>query len=87
MAKMFALTQIIMPDGSMVARNTVFDATPAEAKQFDVLKAARPAMAEEVAAAAQAKAVADGTAFEEPADTKAPPSGAPGDPQGVPKGK
>ena len=88
MAKMFSYTQILMPDDTIIPRRTVFDATPAQAKQFDALKVARNALPEEIAAAAQAKAIADGTVFSEPElDLKAPPSGAPGDPQGVPKGK
>ena len=90
MAKMFAKTTIIMPDDVLVAKGTVFDCTPAQAKQFDALKSARPATAEEIAAAAQAQAVADGSAFAEPElplDTVKPASGAPGDPQGAPKGK
>lgn len=90
MAKMFAKTTILMPDDVLVAKGTVFDCTPAQAKQFDALKSARPATAEEIAFAAQAQAVADGTAFAEPElplETAKPASGAPGDPQGSPKGK
>ena len=90
MAKMFAKTTILMPDDVLVAKGTVFDCTPAQAKQFDALKSARIATADEIAAAAQAKALADGTAFDEPelplADAK-PASVAPGDPQGAPKAK
>lgn len=90
MAKLLALTKIILKDGSLVERHSVFDATPAEAKQFDALKAARPATAEEVATAKEAAAVADGTAFLDPEDSFTsikPASGAPGDPQSPPKGK
>lgn len=65
MAKMLAKTAILMPDGAMVAKGAVFDATPAQAKQLDALNAARPAMSEEVSAAARAQAAADGHAFEE----------------------
>jgi hypothetical protein len=65
MAKMFAKSQIIMPDGSVVARKSVFEATPAQAKQFDALDAARPATSDEIAAAARAKALADGEPYEE----------------------
>ena len=96
MAKMYALHQIILNDDTVVPRHTVFDATPAQAKQFDALKAARPATAEEVAAAKEAAAISDGTMFLEngpspndpsPADNLKPASGAPGDPQSPPKGK
>ncbi|MBI1620014.1 hypothetical protein [Aquamicrobium zhengzhouense] len=95
MAKMYALHQIILEDDKVVPRHTVFDATPAQAKQFDALKAARPATAEEVAEAKEAAAKADGSAFAEgpspndpsPADNLKPASGAPGDPQSPPKGK
>lgn len=89
MAKMFALTEILMPDGKTVPRRTVFNCTPAEAKQFDKLKAARPATPAETEAAAIAEAEANGTAFLRDAATEAakPQSGAPGDPQGSPKGK
>lgn len=95
MAKMYALHQIILEDDKVVPRHTVFDATPAQAKQFDSLKAARPATAEEVAAANELAAKADGSAFVEgpspndptPAPSVKPASGAPGDPQSPPKGK
>lgn len=69
MAKLFALTQIILPDDVVVPRHTVFDATPAQAKQFDALKAARHATKEEIDAAKEAAAIADGTAFLENAET------------------
>lgn len=96
MAKMYALNQIILAEDKVVPRHTVFDATPAEAKSLDALKAARPATADEVAAAKEAAAIEDGTAFLEngpspndpaPAESVKPTSGAPGDPQSPPKGK
>ena len=74
MPKLFALTQIILADDKVVARNSVFDATVAQAKQFDALKAARPATEAEIKAAEKAAAEADGTAFLENADTAARPS-------------
>lgn len=95
MAKLYALHQIILEDDKVVPRHTVFDATPAQAKQFDALKAARPATAEEINAAKEAAAIADGSAFAEgpspndpaPVESVKPASGAPGDPQSPPKGK
>ncbi len=62
MAKMFAKTQILMPEGVIVAKGSVFDATPAQAKQFDKLKAARAATEAEIAAAAAAEAAKNGQA-------------------------
>lgn len=92
MAKLYALTKIIMPDDTVIKPKTVFDATPIQAKQFDKLKAARPATGAEVEAAKLEAAIKDGTDYLEPElpltiEDKAPPSGAPGDPQGAPKGK
>lgn len=96
MAKLYALTQVLLGEDKLVPRHTVFDATPAQAKQLDALKAARPATAEEIALAKEAAAIEDGTAFLEngpspndpsPADAVKPTSGAPGDPQSPPKGK
>lgn len=91
MAKMFAKTMIIMPNDIVVKKGAVFDCTPAQAKQFDGLKSARPATADEIAAAATAAAIADGSAFIEPEVVQPvsvkPMSNAPGDPQGAPKGK
>lgn len=90
MAKMFAKTTILMPNDVLVAKGAVFDCTPAQAKQFDALKSARPATPEEIAGAAEAQAIADGTAYAEPltpSETVKPASNAPGDPQGAPKGK
>jgi hypothetical protein len=91
MAKMLAKTQIIMPDGKVVAKGTVFDATPAQARQFDALKSARQATPAEIEAADRQQAAAVGHDYTAPelplGESKAPPSGAPGDPNGVPKGK
>lgn len=95
MAKMYALNRIILEEDKVVPRHTVFDASPAQAKQFDALKAARPATAEEIALAKETAAIEDGTAFlegpspndPEPTDAVKPVSGAPGDPQSPPKGK
>ncbi len=66
MAKMYALNKILRRiDGEEVTvpARTVFDCPPAEAKQLDALRAARPATADEVKAHAEAQAKADGTAF------------------------
>lgn len=90
MAKMLAFTDILMPNEVLIKRGQVFDCTPAQAIQFDALKSARQATQEEIAAAAQAQAVADGLAFIEPEpvpESVRPASGAPGDPQGAPKSK
>lgn len=89
MAKMLALTKILMPDDTLVSKGSVFTCTPAQAKQFDSLNAARPATEAEITAAAAAAAIADGSAFNEPElplEGKSA-SGAPGDPHGAPKGK
>lgn len=66
MAKMLALTEILMPGEELVPKGEVFDCTPAQAKQFDALYAARPALESEIEAAAKAAAIADGSAFAEP---------------------
>lgn len=101
MAKLFALNKIILPatdkDGKeqLIDKGRVFDATPAQAKQFDAIKAARPATDAEIAADKEAKAIADGTAFVAPApsdsvvETEAdtPPAAVTGDPKGIPKGR
>ncbi len=90
MANMFSKTAILMPDDKLIPKGVVFPCTPAQAKQFDALGSARPATEAEIAAAAQAQAIADGTAFAEPElpiETQKPASRAPGDPQGEPKGK
>lgn len=66
MAKLFSKTKIIrVRDGveEVIPKQTVFDATPSEAKQYDALKSARPATADEVKAHAEAHAKATGTAF------------------------
>lgn len=62
MAKLFSKTKIIRGE-EVIPKKTVFDATPSEAKQYDMLKAARPANADEVKAHAEAQAKANGTAF------------------------
>lgn len=91
MAKLFALNQIIMADDTVVPRNSVFDTTPEQAKQFDKLGAARPATADEIADAAHKAAIEDGTAYGEvPVINKAepleiPPTDADGDPKAAPK--
>lgn len=92
MPKLFALTEILMPDGKQVPRKAVFDATVRQAKQFDSLGAARPATEKEIKAAAEAVAVAnamdpEASQPEKPARAeKAPSSDAPGDPQAAPRG-
>ena len=89
MAKLYALHKILMPDGETIERKTVFDATPAQAKQFDKLKAARPATADEIKVAAEKQAAADGVTLDEPQLDlmPKPASGAAGDPQGAMKSK
>lgn len=62
MAKMFAKTQIIMPGDVVISKGSVFDATPAQARQFDHLNAARAATAAEIKAAEAARTKADGLA-------------------------
>lgn len=62
MAKLYAKSRIIMPDGSEIEPRSVFDATPQQAKQFDHLNAARAATESEIAAAKAAQAKADGLA-------------------------
>lgn len=62
MAKLYAKSQIILPGDVLVSRKSVFDATPAQAKQFDKLGAARPATAAEIKAAADAESVKNGSA-------------------------
>ena len=74
MAKLYALTQIILKDDEVVQHNTVFDATVAQAKQFDALGAARPATEAEIKDAEKAAALKDGTAFLENVETAARPS-------------
>lgn len=74
MPKLYSLTQIILAEDKVVERNKVFDATVAQAKQFDKLKAARPATEQEIKAAEKAAAEADGSAFSENAETAARPA-------------
>lgn len=93
MPKLYALNQIILADDKVVLRGAVFDATVAQAKQFDALKSARPATGDEIKHAADLKALEDGTAYgEAPAEAVAEPLGEipanpEGDPKGAPKGK
>ncbi|MFN3312583.1 MAG: hypothetical protein ACK46Q_03850 [Hyphomonas sp.] len=66
MAKLFSKTKIIRAkDGveEVIPKRTVFYATPSEAKQFDALKSARPATADEIKTHAEAQAKANGSAF------------------------
>ncbi|MFE3838755.1 hypothetical protein [Pseudogemmobacter sonorensis] len=63
MAKLYAKHQIVLPDDVIVLPKSVFDATPAQAKQFDKLSAARPATAAEVKEADAAEAARNGVAF------------------------
>ena len=63
MPKLYSLNKIVMPDNTVIPRRSVFDATVEQAKQFDKLGAARPATEDEIKAAKDAAAEADGTAF------------------------
>lgn len=63
MPKLYAINKIIMPDDTIVEPRRVFDATVEQAKQFDKLKAARPATKEKIDAEKERAAVEDGTAF------------------------
>ena len=67
MVKLYSKMKIIRhtKDGveEVIPKRTVFDGTPAEAKQFDALKSARPATADEIKAHAEAQALADGSAY------------------------
>lgn len=94
MPKLYAINKIIMPDDTIVEPRRVFDATVEQAKQFDKLKAARPATKEEIDAEKERAAVEDGTAFftedqvraaEVPNAVELPVSGADNDPNGKPK--
>lgn len=67
MPKMFSKTKIILPDDTLVEKGVVFNATVEQAKQYDILNAARPATNEEIAAAKEAESIADGSAFAAPA--------------------
>lgn len=60
MSKLYAKHQILMPEDVIVPAKAVFDATPAQAKQFDKLGAARPATAAEIKAAEAAEAAKNG---------------------------
>ena len=60
MAKLYAKHQILMPEDVIVPAKAVFDATPAQAKQFDKLGAARPGTAAEIKAAEAAEAAKNG---------------------------
>ena len=86
MPKLFSLMQIVRQnkDGEeSIPAKKVFDATVAEAKDFDRIKAARPATKAEIEAAAEAQAIADGIAGGEPVKVPATPaSGAKSDPNG-----
>lgn len=97
MAKMYAINKIIRTnkDGQeeVIPARTVFECTPAEAKQFDGLKAARQATKEEITKADELAAAANGSLFgeEQPASTSTQVSlaaDAPvveNDPKGLPK--
>lgn len=87
MAKMFSLTQIIMPGDVIVEKGRVFDCTPTQAKQFDALNAARIATPAEIENADRLQAAADGVPYVPSTETKAPETNAPGDPNATPKGK
>lgn len=99
MAKLFSKTKIIRHDKKgneeVIAKGVVFDATVAEAKQFDALNSARQATSEEVKAADARKAQDNGHTFQNPAPSDSvvanaeplPDSGADGDPKSAPKGK
>jgi uncharacterized protein YjlB len=63
MAKLYAKHQIVLPGDVIVLPKSVFDATPAQAKQFDTLGAARPATAAEIKAAEVADAAKNGMAI------------------------
>lgn len=101
MAKLFSFSKIILPpddkhpEERLILKGKVFDATPEQAKQFDAIKAARPATKEEIEAAKEEEAIANGTAFVAPAPSDSVvedndpvvASTAAGDPKAVPKGK
>ncbi len=97
MPKLYALTNIVMPDDSLISPRRVFDATVEQAKQFDALNAARPATGEEIEDEKKLKAAEDGTSYfsademraAEPTltATAAPESIADNDPNAKPKGR
>ncbi|RNF33717.1 hypothetical protein [Paracoccus methylarcula] len=62
MAKMLAKTDIIMPDDVLITKGSVFDASPAQARQFDHLNAARAATEAEIKQAEANRKKANGTA-------------------------
>ena len=68
MAKMYALRTIIRQNDDdvqeQIARRTVFDCKPAEARQLDALGAARPATDAEIADHKAAQAKLDGSFYE-----------------------
>lgn len=98
MAKLFALSRIILPatdkngEEKIVLKGKVFDATPEQAKQFDALKAARPATADEIKDAKAENDKANGIVKVDDEAGRAsepglPASGAAGDPNSPPKPK
>ena len=99
MVKLYSKMKIIRhtKDGveEVIPKRTVFDGTPAEAKQFDALNSARPATAEEIKDDKDRRDLDQGIAFQNPAPSDAvleapaalPDSGAHGDPNSAPKGK
>lgn len=103
MPKLFAKMKIIRVNKEVeevIEPRTVFDATVAEAKQFDALpnKPARPATADEIKAHDERVALDNGETFQAPAPSDPvladpepaapmPDSGASGDPKSAPKGR
>lgn len=97
MPKLYTLKSVYDPaTDKTVARGRVFDATAAQAKQLDALKAARPATKAEIDADQVERDKANGVTTDEPAPAKPvvadesivkPPSGAKDDPQALPQGK
>ena len=82
MAKLFALSKIIMPDDEVIEPNTVFDATATQAKQFDALNSARPATEKEIKDAEKRAAELAGLDFLESVAI----GGTPGDATVAPEG-
>ena len=99
MVKLYSKMKIIRhtKDGveEVIPKRTVFDGTPAEAKQFDALNSARPATAEEIEDDKERRDLDEGLTFQNPAPSDAvleapaalPDSGAHGDPKSAPKGR
>ena len=99
MVKLYSKMKIIRhtKDGveEVIPKRTVFDGTPAEAKQFDALNSARPATAEEIKDDKERRDLDEGLTFQNPAPSDAvlelaepmPDSGAAGDPKSAPKGR